>query len=109
MGPTSVDAVGIETDKTKLYAMKSGVLYLYDATCEADCTFTFVTSMVFTANDPGYHPFYAAPGSPVAAPPAGVHALGVLENVVLAYVGDDLYHYNRTSQYWTLAGKFHCV
>ena len=106
--PASVDAVSIDTDVSKIYVIKDDVLYIYDASCTPTCTFTFDKCLDFTANDPD-HPFYAAPTSPVVAPPAGIHALVVLADVVLAYVGGDLYHYDRNSEDWSLTGQFHCI
>ena len=106
--PPSIDAAALEEDATKLYLIKDDMLYLYDASCTTSCTFTFDKCLDFTVNDPG-HPFYAATGSHVAAPPAGVHALTVLDTYVLAFVGDELYSYMRGSQQWNNPGKFHCI
>ena len=107
--PARVHAAEFDQADSTLYLIEANTVYEFSVsgTTPNNLAYSFLGTFVFNENSAA-NPFSASLSSPLSAPPTYPHALCILSDAVLAFAGEYLYKYDRTSQHWTQEGLSTC-
>ena len=106
--PSNVNAADLEESSRKLYLISGDTVYQYDVTGTPE-NFSYSLSEVFdfTVNA-ARNPFSAGISSVLASPPPQPHALWISPSWVIAFSGDSVYSYKRSTGNWQKEGAIPC-
>ena len=106
--PLTVDAAEFDESSRRLYLIEGNTVYYFDvAGTPPTLSYSFLGTFDFRVNS-GSNPFSAGPGSPMATPPAWVHALYISDDLVLTFAEDYKYVYDWSTKHWTKTTPITC-
>ena len=106
--PFNVNAADLEESTRKLYLISGDTVYQYDVTgTPPNFSYSLLEVFDFTVNA-AQNPFSAGISSALASPPPQPHALWISPSWVIAFSGDSVYSYQRSTGNWQKEGVIPC-
>ena len=106
--PSNVNAADLEQSTRKLYLISGDAVYQYDVSGNPpNFSYSFSEVFDFTVNG-AENPFSAGASSILGSPPPQPHALWISPSWVIAFSGDSVYSYKRSTGNWQKEGVIPC-